>query len=405
MGSKPLNPRYLVVFGSCLTQFTVIGLLFSFGLFFKVFEAEFGWSRTVFSVCSAVGFFMMGALAMVGGRLSDRFGPRRVLLVTGIAYGLGFALISRVGAPWQLFLIFATLIGMGLGTHDVVTLSTVARWFETRRGIMTAVVKVGTAAGQVTVPPLVAGMIAWFGWRDAVVALGVAAGVLLVIAALSMSSPPVRRNADGIAEPSPGGEGVTFQQARKTRILWTMCAIQFLFFPSLVTVPLHLPAHGVDLGMTTGVAAALLSVIGAASIAGRLVLGKAIDAVGGRSAYVICFAGLIAALIGLTVITAHWALFAIVALYGFSHGALFVIVSPTVAEYFGMRAHGAIFGLVLFFGTVGASVGPILAGWLFDTTGSYFYAFLTLIALAVMALALALTLPSQSALDEAGLEA
>ena len=400
-----MNPRYLVVFGSCLTQFTVIGLLFSFGLFFKVFEAEFGWSRTVFSVCSAVGFFMMGALAMVGGRLSDRFGPRRVLLVTGIAYGLGFSLISQVGAPWQLFLIFATLIGMGLGTHDVVTLSTVARWFETRRGIMTAVVKVGTAAGQVAVPPLVAGMIAWFGWRDAVVALGVAAGVLLMIAALSMSSPPVWRNAGGIAEPSPGGAGATFQTARKTRILWTMCAIQFLFFPSLVTVPLHLPAHGVDLGMTTGAAAALLSVIGAASIAGRLVLGKATDVIGGRSAYIICFAGLIAALAGLTVITAPWALFAIVALYGFSHGALFVIVSPTVAEFFGMRAHGAIFGLILFFGTVGASVGPILAGLLFDTTGSYFYAFVTLIALAVIALALALTLPSHTARPEAGRKA
>ncbi|HBS49578.1 MAG TPA: hypothetical protein DEA05_05575 [Rhodobacteraceae bacterium] len=155
-----MSPRLAALAGACPTQFTVIGLLFSVGLFFSVFEAEFGWSRTVLSACTALAFFMMGLLAMLGGRLSDRFGPRRVLAATGLGYGLGFVLMSQVAQPWQLLLIFGTLIGAGLATHDVVTLSTVARWYEGRRGLMTAVVKVGTAAGQVAVPPLVALLIA-----------------------------------------------------------------------------------------------------------------------------------------------------------------------------------------------------------------------------------------------------
>ena len=152
--------------------------MFSFGLFFKVFETEFGWSRTLLSVCSALAFFMMGTLAILGGRLSDRYGPRRVLAVTGLSFGLGYALLSQISAPWQLAALFGTLIALGLGTHDVVTLSTVARWFDARRGVMPAVVKVGTAAGQITVPPLVALLIVWLGWRPAVVVFGAAAAVL-----------------------------------------------------------------------------------------------------------------------------------------------------------------------------------------------------------------------------------
>lgn len=389
-----MGPRFAVVFGACLTQFTVIGLLFSFGLFFKVFETEFGWNRTILSACSALAFFMMGVLAMVGGRLSDRFGPRRVLAATGISYGIGFMLISQVSQPWQLFLIFGTLIGAGLGTHDVVTLSTVARWFESRRGIMTAVVKVGTAAGQVVLPPIVAALIAFAGWRDAVVALGAGALVLLLIAAFAMSEAP-RQSAPGV---TPATAGPGFAEARRSRVFWTLCAVQFCFFPTLLTVPLHLPVHGMDMGMSTAQAATLLSAVGASSVAGRLVIGRLADVIGGRNAFALCLSGLVAALIGLTVITTPAALFAITVLYGFSHGALFVVVSPTLAEYFGMRALGAIFGVILFSGTVGAAVGPILAGMLFDATGSYFWAFATLAAMSGVALALVLSLPRRAAL-------
>lgn len=385
-----MSGRFLVVAGACLTQFTVIGLLFSFGLFFKAFEAEFGWSRTLMSASSSLAFFMMGALAMVGGRLSDRYGPTRVLAATGVLYGLGYVLLSRIGAPWQLFAICGSLIGLGLSTHDVVTLSTVARWFEARRGIMTAVVKLGTAAGQMAVPPLAALLIAGLGWRPAAILLGLAAAALLLVAALMVRSPPLRQAAAGQPAQAPG---LSFAEARRSRVLWTLCAVQFCFFSALMTVPLHLPIHGMDLGMSAAGAATLLSVVGGASVAGRLVVGRLVDVIDGRRAFALCMAVLIVGLGGLTGLSAQGALYVAVAVYGFSHGALFVVVSPTVAEYFGMRAHGAIFGTVLFFGTLGGALGPILTGMVFDRFGSYMPAFLGLTALAVLALGLVLSLP------------
>ncbi|MEM6622967.1 MAG: MFS transporter [Pseudomonadota bacterium] len=384
-----MDRRLIIVAGAALVQFTTIGLMFSFGLFFDIFEETFGWSRTVLSTGTAVAFFMMGTLAMVAGRLSDRFGPRAVVAVAGAGYGLGYAMIAAIDAPWQLWLLFATFIGAGLSVHDVVTLSTIARTYERRRGVMTAVVKIGTAAGQFTIPLIAAWLILTLDWQTAIVALGAAGGVLLVLGAALMK-PSVQMDQ---AAPKDLGVGVSVAEARRSSILWRICAIQFLFFPTLMTVPLHIVPHGTDLGMPLERAAWLLSVMAAASVLGRLMVGGFVDRIGGRRAYIMCFLPLIASLIALLFVQEPALLFATIALYGFAHGGFFTVVSPTVADYFGLKSHGALFGMVLFFGTIGGSVGPILAGRIFDVTGSYDTAFITLAVMAALGLALALTLP------------
>jgi len=386
------DERYLVVAGACLTQFTVIGVLFAYGLFFKELEAEFGWSRTMLSSCMSAAFLVMGILAILGGRLSDQLGPGWVLGVTGLLYGLGYALLAGITEPWQLFVVYGLFVGVGMSTHDVVTLSTVARWFDKRRGMMTGLAKVGPAGGQVLVPPLAAFLIVGFGWRSALVVLGVGSAVLLVAAAALMRKPP----AIGATDPDLPQQDVTFGAARRTRLFWTLCAIQFLFFPSLITVPIHIVVHGMDMGMTATGAAVLVSVIGGCSVAGRLVVGAFVDRIGGKGAFVMCLVPLIASLTGFLFVETKSLLFATVALYGFAHGGLFTVVSPTIAQYFGTRALGMLFGAIVFFGTLGGALGPILAGWVFDMTQSYYLAFSILAILAAVALLLVLSLPSRA---------
>jgi MFS family permease len=402
MGIGKIDQRYAIVFGACLTQFTIIGLLFSYGLFFKVFEIEYGWSRTTLSSCASLAFLAMGVLAVVVGRLSDRYGPRVVLGIAGTLYGLGYGLISAVSEPWHLFLIFGLFIGLGMSTHDVVTLSTVAKWFDRRRGMMTGVVKVGTAIGQIVIPPSAALLMASLGWRSAALTLGGLAVVLLLIAACSMKKPPAASLAPA-ALPALPGDGADFKEVIRTRVFWTLCAIQFLFLPTLTTVPLHIAVHGMDMGMTAGVAATLLSVTGAASILGRMTIGTVADRIGGRKSFILSLVPLIGSLLALLSIATPWPLFAAVALYGFGHGGLFTIVSPTIAEYFGLRVHGTIFGAVVFFGTIGGALGPILAGRVFDTTGSYALAFICLATMAALALALAVSLPARRPMAAAAL--
>ena len=395
---KSIDQRYLIVLGACLTQFFVIGLLFSYGLFFKSFETEYGWSRTLLSSCISLAFLVMGILAFVGGRLNDRYGPRVVLSVAGTLCGIGYALLSQVTQPWQLFVLFGMFIGVGMATHDVVTLSTIARWFHQRRGIMTGVVKTGTAAGQIAVPPFAAFLIAQFGWRPALIILGGTAVIMLLSAASLMKSPP----ADHGPDPGSASSGMAFDEARRTPLLWMFCAIQFCFFPTLTTIPLHIVVHGMDLGMTPALAAILLSVIGASSVAGRLTFGTLVDQIGGKRTLMFCFIPLLFALSAFLVIHTPWVLFGAVALYGFAHGGLFTAVSPTVAEYFGLKAHGAIFGIILLFGTIGGALGPILAGWAFDVTASYSIAFGSLAALLTVGLVLVLRLPARTETGASG---
>ncbi len=384
------DERYLIVLGACLTQFTVIGLLFSYGLFLKPLEVEFGWSRTLLSSGASVAFLVMGVLAVFGGRLVDRYGPRLVLGVAGTLCGLGYTLMSQITASWQLFVLFGLFIGVGMSTHDVGTLSTIARWFDKQRGVMTGVVKVGTAVGQVAMPPVAAFLIAGYGWRSALIVLGSVATVILVAAAMLLKHPRSGRSTGR----SIGTAGYSFREARRNRNLWMICAIQFLFFPTLMTVPLHIAVHGMDLGMTTALAAGLLSAMGAASIIGRLTIGTAFDRIGGKGALIGCFIPLIASLVALLFIQTASFLFAVVVVYGFAHGGFFTVTSLLVAERFGLRAHGALFGLVLFFGTIGGAVGPILAGWVFDVTQSYAPAFTALAVMATMGLVLAAMLPA-----------
>ena len=413
-----MDKRYLIVVGAVLVQATTIGCVFAYGVFFTVLEAEFGWSRTLLSIATSVAFFNMGVFAILAGRLTDRFGPRGVLIFTALSTGLAYVLMYFLSAPWQLLAIYGLLVSLGLATHDVVTLSTIARWFPRRRGMMSGIVKVGAAFGQMSVPVLAVILIAAVGWRSAFLILGIGAACLLVIAAMLVGIKSVgndssdgRNNslADSRVEPlvhplaqplddtqsgSADGrtDGMAMPEARKSPEFWLLCAIQFFFFGALVTIPTHIVPHSIDSGLSAASAATILSTIAASSIAGRLLIGGFVDRIGGKRIYNFCLLFLFCSVVSLLFIENVQYLYAFGVLYGFSHGGLFTVVSPTVAEYFGMRSHGAIFGVVVFTGTRGGSLLPIITGLIFDKLQSYQWAFILLAALVLISFLLSLRL-------------
>ncbi len=390
--------RDKVVAASLATQFIVIGTMFAYGVFFKELEAEFGWSRTLLSAASSLSMLVMGLLAFVGGHMNQRFGPRVVLTISGLCFGLGYTLLATMNAPWQYLVLYGLFVGVGLATHDVITLSTIAGWFPNRRGVMTGIVKTGTAFGQIILPPTAAVLAATMGWRIACVILGVTATVLLVVAAQSMRAAPVA-GPDKSAIKTAGNSSKSTSGATRSRNFWLLCAIQASFFPVLTTIPLHIIAHGTDLGMTGTTAATVLSTIGASSIAGRLLVGGAVDKLGGRNAYLICFIVLLSSLILLRFNSNTALLFLFAVPYGFAHGGLFTVVSPTIAEYFDMKSHSSVFGSVVFCRTLGGAAGPLLAGQIYDGAGSYNLAFSALIVSVFIGLLLVLSLSKPKPAD------
>jgi MFS family permease len=400
------------IVGACgLIQAVSLGGIFTFGVLFPELEREFGWSRTAISGASSFAFFLMGVCAVFMGRAVDRFGPRAVLSGAGILVGLGYCLFYQISDIWELYVYYGLLFGVGIAAHDVGTLSTIARWFQRRRGLMTGIVKAGGGVGQVLVPICAALLIAGPGWRVACLSLGLTVIILQVGAAQFLKRGPallgLRPDGDAPEDCAPeengstadakrqtGEEvGLTFKQAIRSPILWQLCLAKFCDLFCLFTIIIHIVPHAVDHGLAPTTAAAVLSTIGATSILGRLVLGAAFDRIGARRSLIACFTVLALSLVLLQFAGSGWALFLFALIYGPAHGGFFTITSPSVAVFFGTKAHGTLFGLVVSGGTFGDTLGPLVAGALFDGTGSYGIAFALLLGVSLLGLLVASTLP------------
>ena len=317
-------------------------------------------------------------------------------MASGISLGLAYMLMSRIQSPWQIYLLYGGLAGIGFSTHDVVTLSTVTRWFVKRRGMMSGIVKVGTGTGQFVVPLIVTILVAAYGWRNSYLIIG---GVILVT--LLSVAQMMRRDPQGMGLlPDDAGDEVSgagnrdpepdisLRAAARTRQFWIMCLSEFVTFLCLLTMIVHIIPHGTDIGLSLSTAAGVLSTIGGMSLLGRIVMGTANDRIGGKRSLIICYAVLICALTFLQTANQTWMLLLFAAIYGFAHGGFFTVMSPAIAELFGTGSHGAIFGVVLFSGMIGGAIGPLLTGRVFDVTGSYHTAFIFLIGAAIAGLIL-----------------
>ncbi|MFC1863930.1 MFS transporter, partial [Thermodesulfobacteriota bacterium] len=324
------------------------------------------------------------------GRLNDKIGPRALSVVISILFGFGYLLMSKLQTPWQLYLIYGLLVAVGFGAYDVITLSTLSRWFVRRRGMMSGIVKVGTGSGQVLLPLFAATLIFAYGWRDTYVIMSVVVIIFLVAPALLMRHNPHKMGLlpdNDPYEPSAPGSGskdqrMPLKEIVMTKHFWVINLAEFCSFFCLLTVVVHIVPHAIDQGLAPGTAAGVISTIGGISILGRIVLGIANDRIGGRRSMRICFILLFCSFIWLQIAGSAWMLFFFAVVYGFAHGGLFTVVSPTVAELFGTGSHGVLFGIVLFSGNIGGAISPILAGRIFDVTGSYRIIFLVLIVVA-----------------------
>ncbi len=366
------------------------GVYNTYGVFFNPLQSEFGWSRTIISGASSLGSLMMGLFAMVAGNLTDKFGPRIIMIATGCVLGLGYFLMSQVNTLWNLVLFYGVMVGIGTSTADVSLLPMIAKWFARRMGIMSGVAKVGTGMGIIIMPPIASWLITNYGWRNSYITLGMVAMVAIVSLAQFLSRDPSQKGLKPYGEPEgvasgsySVGKGLSLREAVHTRQLWAICAIYFLIFYSTMTIMIHIAPHAADIGASAAGAAGMISTIGGVSILGRLAMGATGDRIGHRRALAICLLVLIISFSWLQLAKGLWGLNLFVVIYGFAHGGFFALMSPLVAESFGTKSHGIILGMVIASGTIGSALGPVVTGRIFDVTRSYQPAFLILLVVSV----------------------
>lgn len=385
-----------LIFAACFTiQAVGIGSYVAYGVFFNALISEFQWSRATISGASSLAFFIMGFVGMLIGRLNDRYGPRLLMSVTSLFFGAGLILMSQVDSLLQLYIFYGVLFGIGLSSIDVIALTTIARWFSIRRGAMTGLVKVGTGAGQFTIPLIASFLIGVVGWRYTCLIIGVAASFILFCVAQILKRDPFdyqpASRKDASSRQQLGrfeSSSLSFAESRKTSQFWNLCMVNFLVIFCLISIIIHIVPHARDLGLSATQAAGALSTIGGVSMLGRFLSGLAIDRHGSRTIMGACLLLLIISLLWLQVAQTFWMLLLFACIYGLAHGGLFTAISPMVAEIFGIKAHGTLLGIVVCFGTTGGAVGPIFTGQLFDMTGSYAIAFWAFILISACSFAI-----------------
>ena len=411
---KVLKAKYRyghVIAATCFgIQAVGIGTYISYGVLFNPLIDEFGWSRASISGAASIAFLLMGFLGIGVGRLNDRFGPRILMTVSGVFFGMGYLLLSKLEAIWQLYLFFGIIFGIGLSTVDVIALTTIARWFVRKRGIATGIAKVGTGAGQMTIPFLASILIIRYGWRSSCAIIGVAVLVILVAIAQLLRRDPGQMglSPDGDASgsthrPISDIDGLALREAMRTRQFWTICAAMLAIVFCLLTVMVHIVPFAQEINVSPTRAASVLSAIAGVSMAGRFISGLAIDRIGGKRVILFCFILLIAGLLWLQIATELWMLYLFAVVYGFAHGGFFTAFSPLIAEFFGIKFHGALFGITMFSGNFGGALGPVMAGYVFDVTGAYAGAFWICTVIAILGFVLvALLKPAMEETREIG---
>jgi len=373
------------------------GTLAAFGIFFKPVLLEFGWTRALVSGAFSLSWIMQGALAIVMGRLTDRLGPRIVISLCGIQVGVGYLLMSRITSLEEFYLSFG-LVGIGMSGANVSLVSTVARWFVKRRGLMTGVVLAGGGMGALITPAVANWLIRVYGWRHSYIIMGCL--VLLVIIAgaqflrkapTDSSIPPRGYQAHSKPQFDSKSKRLAKREPIRTRQLWMVFAMFFSLGFSAYVVMVHIAPHATDVGSSPNQAAEILACVGGFAIAGRVLLGIIGDRIGNRQTFILSYALMAASILCLIFATDTRLLYFSAGLLGFAWG-VGALGSPLVAEIFGLGSLGANVGVINLGYSLGAALGPLIAGYLFDMSHSYRLAFVLTLSVVVFALFLSLLL-------------
>lgn len=350
---------WVVVAGAFTANAVGFGILYSFTVFFPSIVREFGSGRAATSIIVSVAAAVMLGMGGVLGRLTDRFGPRKMVAAGAVLITSGLLIASWASSLWQVFLSYGVLLGLGVGCSFLPSNSAVGQWFARKRGLATGIAVAGSGVGTIVLGPVSEWLIRSYDWRVAMRAIAVAGLILLLIVAAAIRGRGVRHTTSVLRQ---------MRANRTFRILYVAAAVgSYAYWVPFV----HIVPFAIDRGLASSDAALLVVVMGALNIVGRVVLGGVADRVGRVRIFQISLAAMTLSIVLWPLAQGQAGLTAFVATYGFFAGAFISLLFAMTADYFGVERLPGITGLLNTAAALGTLLGPSVSGAIFDTTGSY----------------------------------
>ena len=347
------------------------GFRSSLGLFLKPVSESFGYGREIFAFSLALQNLFWGLFQPLAGAIADKYGTAKVIILGSILYALGLYITATADGFIDLHLGAGILIGMGIaGTGLGVVLPAMARMVRPeKRAFALGIGTAAGSAGQFLLIPVAREFLVTYGWQMALVIMAIGSLSMILFTPVFKDD---KKTDTGTDNESKQNLREALREAFKHFHYWLLIAGFFVCGFQLAFITVHMPSYLADKGFDSSVAAASLSIIGLCNIVGSLTAGH-LSGIYSKK-WILAFIYGARSIVIVLFLVFPISLFSVYA-FSFATGFLWLAtVPPTsglVAQMFGLKYMGTLYGIVFLNHQIGSFTGVWLGGYLFDTTGSY----------------------------------
>jgi MFS family permease len=383
--------RWVIVATGGLLGCVAMGAMFSLPVFLLPISKDTGWSVTGISSAMTIGFIALALASMAWGTLSDRFGPRLVVLSGSVILSTSLALASQAPSLLAFQTIFGLAVGGSIAAIFAPMMATVTGWFDTRRSLAVSLVSAGMGMAPMTMSPLAAWLISHHDWRTSLLIIaGIVAAVMIPAAFLIRRPPAAQEHAPAATEAS-AQPGLSLAQAIRSPQFIVLALTNFFCCATHSGPIFHTVSYAITCGIPVMAAVTIYSVEGLAGMGGRIAFGLLGDRLGAKRVLVWgLFAQAFGAL-GYVVARDLGTFYAAASVFGFIYAGVMPLYAVIIRENFPLRMMGTVIGGITMAASLGMATGPVVGGMIYDAFGSYVWLYVGSWAVGTGAFLIALT--------------
>jgi len=384
--------RWVIVAAGGLLGCVAIGAMFSLPVFLLPISRDTGWSVTSVSTAMTIGFLALAFASMVWGGLSDRFGPRLVVLTGSIVLAASLALASRATSLVQFPLVFGLLVGAATAAIFAPMMACVTGWFDTHRSLAVSLVSAGMGMAPLTMAPLAAWLVSIYDWRTSLLIIAALSAALMIPASFLVRRPPALEG-NGAAAPADDASQASMSVGQAIRSPQFIILLLTNFFCCAThSGPIfHTVSYALTCGIPMIAAVTIYSVEGLAGMGGRIAFGILGDRLGAKRVLV---AGLLLqafGVLGYFFVRELAGFYAVAVVVGFIYAGVMPLYAVIARENFPLRMMGTVIGGTAMAGSLGMAAGPVVGGMIYDGLGTYSWLYLGSWGIGIGAFLIAMT--------------
>ncbi len=381
--------RWIIVAAGGVLGCVAIGGLFSLPVLLRPIAQDTGWSTTGISAAMTFAFVALALGSIAWGALSDRVGPRIVVLAGSLLLTAGLALASLATSLVAFQLLFGMVVGFGAAAIFAPMMACVTGWFDTRRSLAVSLVSAGMGMAPMTMSPMAAWLVQTHDWRASLQLIAALVATLMVPVAWLVRRPPALRQA--AAAPGAAHEpALSVGQALRSTPFLILVLTSFLSCATHSGPIFHTVSYAVTCGIPLMAAVSIYSLEGLAGMGGRLVFGLLGDRFGAARVLVLALLAQAVVVLGYVLARELGSFYTVAALFGFTYAGVMPLFAVIARENFPLRMMGTVIGGTTMASSLGMALGPVLGGLIYDRFSSYAWLFIGAFSLGIGAFLAAL---------------